>query len=97
MQRPVTAELYVLAPELVPVQYQISVTPDTPAVRAAVEAALQALHLRESEMGAALMRTHMAEAISGAAGEFDHELVQPAANVVPSAGQLLTYGGVTWL
>ena len=43
------------------------------------------------------MRTHMAEAISGAAGEFDHELVQPAANVVPSAGQLLTYGGVTWV
>ena len=97
VRRPVTADVYVLAPELVPVQYQISVTPDTPAVRAAVEAALQALHLRESEMGAALMRTHVAEAISGAAGEFDHELVQPAANVVPSAGQLLTYGGVTWV
>ena len=96
-QRPVTAELYVLAPELVPVHYQIGVTPDTPAVRAAVESALQALHMRESGLGIALVRTHIAEAISGARGEFDHELVEPAANVVPAQNQLLVYGGVTWL
>lgn len=96
-KRPVTAELYVLAPVLVAVQYTIRVTPDTPRVRAAVESALQALHERESELGATLLRTHITEAISGAVGEVDHQLTVPAADVVPTASQLLVYGGVTWL
>lgn len=94
--RPVTAELHVLSPQLVKVQYTISVTPDTPRVRSAVETALQALHARESNLGATLLLTHIAEAISGAVGEYDHRLIQPAANVVPQANQLLVYGGVTW-
>ncbi|MGD9759112.1 MAG: baseplate J/gp47 family protein [Comamonas sp.] len=96
-ERPVTAELYVLAPVLIPVNYTTRVTPDTPRVRAAVESALQALHERESDLGAKLLHTHITEAISGAAGEVDHQLMEPAADVVPTAAQLLVYGGVTWL
>lgn len=95
--RPVTAEIVVLAPELVEVPYTIQITPDTPRVRAAVESALQALHGRESDLGATLLRTHITEAISGATGEVDHQLAAPDANVVPEPAQLLVYGGVTWL
>lgn len=95
--RPVTAELHVLTPELVPVHYQLSVTPDTPAVKAAVEQSLKALHERSSEVGGRLLRTHIAEAISGSRGEQDHELLSPAADVVPQPHQLLVYGGVTWM
>lgn len=95
-QRPVTAELLVLAPTLKPVPYVLQITPDTPRVRAAVQEALLALHERESDLGATLLRTHIAEAISGAAGEVDHKLVTPAADVVPAAAELLTFGGITW-
>ena len=94
--RPVTAELHVQAPELVTVNYTVSVAPDTPRVRAAVESALQALHERESDLGATLLHTHISEAISGATGEVDHKLIAPAADVVPTASQLLVYGGVAW-
>jgi len=95
-KRPVTADLYLLTPELVPVPYTLGVTPDTPAVRAAVEASLQALHARSSELGGRLLHTHIGEAISGARGEQDHDLVIPAEDVVPEPHQLLEYGGVTW-
>lgn len=97
LQRPVTAELHVLAPVLLPVNYVIDVTPDTPRLRAAVEASLRALHARNSELGGALLRTHMSEAISGAVGEVDHVLQQPVANVVPAVGELPVFGGITWL
>lgn len=95
--RPVTADLRVKTPVLVPVNYQMGVTPDTPAVRAAVEQNLKALHARNSELGVRLLHTHIGEAISGARGEQDHELVSPAADVVPLPHQLLVYGGVTWM
>lgn len=96
LDRPVTAELGVLAPTLVPVVYQLSVTPDSPRVRAAVELALAQLHERESDLGTRMLHTHMGEAISGAAGEVDHVLHSPAADVVPAAGELLVYGGAQW-
>jgi uncharacterized phage protein gp47/JayE len=96
-KRPVTADLSVQTPTLLPVVYQLAVTPDTPTVRAAVELQLQALHQRSSELGGRIYRTHMAEAISGAAGEVDHDLISPAADVVPAAYELPVYGGVTWL
>ena len=95
--RPVTAELYVLAPLPVPVTYRIRLTPDTGAVRAAVEAQLIDLHSREAGLGDALLLTHIAEAISSSTGETDHKLIAPAADVPAAANQLLTFGGCVWL
>lgn len=95
--RPVTAELYVLAPVPVPVPYRIRLTPDTSAVRAAVETQLIDLHSREAGLGNALLLTHIAQVISGAAGETDHKLLAPVADVPAAANQLLTFGGVVWL
>jgi len=95
--RPVTAELYVLAPVPVPVVYSIRLTPDTTAVRAAVEAQLQDLHNREAGLGESLLLTHIAEAISSSSGETDHKLISPVADVPAATNQLLTYGGCVWL
>jgi len=95
--RPVTAELYVLAPVRVPVAYSIHPVPDTTAVRAAITANLIDLHDREAGLGSTLLISHIREAISGAAGETDHTLTLPAANVTAAANQLLTFGGITWL
>ncbi|MBC7211588.1 MAG: baseplate J protein, partial [Pseudomonas sp.] len=71
-------------------------TPDSSAVRRAVEAALVDLHNRESELGATLLATHIAEAISGATGERDHKVISPAGDVQAAPNELLTYGGVLW-
>ncbi|WP_449102181.1 baseplate J/gp47 family protein [Pseudomonas extremaustralis] len=95
--RPVTAELYVLAPVRVPVPYTIHAVPDTSAVRAGIQAQLIDLHEREAGLGETLLISHIREAISGSSGETDHQLTVPAANVVPATNQLLTFGGITWL
>ncbi|WP_191485373.1 baseplate J/gp47 family protein [Pseudomonas sp. FEN] len=95
--RPVTAELHVLAPVLVPVTYTLRLTPDTTATRAAVEAQLRDLHDREGGLGDTLLLTHIAESISSAGGEQDHLLVSPSADVPAATNQLLTFGGCVWL
>ncbi|RML95626.1 Baseplate J-like protein, partial [Pseudomonas amygdali pv. eriobotryae] len=94
--RPVTADVYVLAPVQKPVVYTIRLTPDTSAVRSAVEAQLLDLHNREGGLGETLLLTHIAEAISRATGETDHVLISPVANVTAAANQLLTFGGIQW-
>lgn len=94
--RPTTAELYVMAPAPKLVAYQIALTPDSSATRASVEASLRDLHYRESEPGVTLLRTHIAEAISGSAGERDHNLIAPAADVTAAGNEVLTFGGIVW-
>ena len=95
--RPVTAELHVLAPTQVLVNYRLRITPDTSAVRAAIEAQLRDLHNREAGLGETLLLSHIAEAISSATGETDHKLSAPVADVAAASNQLLTFGGCTWL
>jgi len=95
--RPVTAELYVLAPTEKPVLYSIHPVPDTSAVRAAIQAELIDLHEREAGLGDTLLISHIREAISGAAGETDHSLTVPSVNVTAATNELLTFGGITWL
>lgn len=95
--RPVTAEVHVLAPVQQPVTYRLRLSPDTSAVRAAVEAQLRDLHHREAGLGETLLLTHIAEAISSAAGENDHKLMAPSADVPAANNQLLTFGGCVWL
>jgi len=96
-RRPVTAELYVLAPLKVPVHYTIHAVPDTSAVRSAITAQLQDLHSREAGLGDKLLISHIREAVSGSPGETDHQLIAPVADVVAATNQLLTFGGITWL
>lgn len=96
-KRPTTAEVHVIAPELLPVAYEIALTPDTETLRARVEQALIDLHLIEVDLGGRLYRSHMTAAVSNTPGELDHALSLPAADVVPLAHQLPVFGGVTWL
>lgn len=95
--RPVTAEVFVVAPVAVPITFQIALVPNSEAVRAVVITALQDLLRREAEPGGTLLRSHIAEAISVSVGETDHELVYPVANLDFAAGEMPTFGGVTWL
>ncbi|WP_454908376.1 baseplate J/gp47 family protein [Variovorax gossypii] len=95
--RPVTARVYAVAPVAAPIPWQIRVVPDTPAVRAAVEAELAAMLRRDAVPGGTILWSHANEAVSIAPGEFDHLLVAPAADVTNPTGYLSTMGPITWL
>lgn len=87
----------VFAPELNEYDVFLSVTPDTAAVRAAVETSLREMSAREAEPGQALPISKVREAISVAEGEDDYELTSPTADVpVFSAAQLLQLRDVTF-
>lgn len=95
--RPVTAAVYVIAPTAVPLNLSIQLLPDSAAARAAVTAELADLIRREAAPGSTILLSHLREAISSAAGEFDHVLTVPAANVAHGAGEIATLGVITWV
>lgn len=94
---PVTADLVVFAPTPSPLNLEISgLTPDSPAIRAAVEAEVRDLLFRQGAPGGTILISQLREAVSLAAGETDHVLVSPAANVVSPAGHLAVLGTIDW-
>lgn len=96
--RPVTVKDFtVYAPAPLPVDFEIRLRPDSTANRAAVVTQLQDLFRRESEPGGLIPLTHCAEAISLAAGEFDHDLIAPAADIEPGAGYMPVLGDVSFV
>jgi uncharacterized phage protein gp47/JayE len=95
-RRPVTAAVTVFAPTLEPVALELSVTPDTAAVQAAVAAELADLLAAEAVPGGTLFLSRVRAAISRAAGELDNSVTLPAADVVASPGAILTLGTVTF-
>lgn len=94
--RPVTAQVTVVAPVAVPLNFTLLVVPNTAAVKAAVEAELRALLQREAEPGGTILISHIREAISIATGETNHTLTTPAADVTHTTGQMATMGTITW-
>lgn len=94
--RPVTAQPTVFAPIPIPLNPIIALLPNTPAVQAEVEASLLDLHRREAVPGGTLLVSHIREAISSAAGETDHVLVSPVADVGVNVGELSVLGEITW-
>lgn len=78
-----------------PLNFTIDLTPDTPEVRAAVEASLAEMIKREAAPGGISLLNHMREAISTATGETDHVLVSPAADVPHTTAQMATMGVIT--
>lgn len=95
-RRPVTADVYVVAPTAVPLDMTIQINPDTAEVRAAIEAELADLLRREAEPGGTILISHIREAVSTAAGEFDSVVVTPSANVSHSTGEIAVLGTITF-
>lgn len=95
--RPVTATVYAFGPTAVPLPTSIQLTPSTPEVRSEVQASLADLLQREAAPGATILLSHLREAISTAAGERDHALVAPVANVLHTPSQMAVLGPITWL
>lgn len=96
-RRPVTALFTARAPVPDAIPFTIHLVPDTPAVRAAVEAELADFFMREASPGATLPLSRIREAVSLAAGERDSVVSVPSADVASAPGHMATLGAVTWV
>lgn len=95
---PVSADVNVYAPTDVTLDFTISVTPDTAAVRTAVEAELEDYILRNAEAdGVTFPLSQLNEAISLATGETDHTMTVPATAPTFAVGEIAIMGTVTWV
>lgn len=94
--RPVTVTLTVVAPIAVPLNFTISVTPNSLAVKEAVELELRDLLKREASPAGTIYLSHIREAISIAAGESNYTMTAPIADVTNTVGNITTFGAITW-
>ena len=90
------ASIYVFAPIKKVVNFKIRLTPDTEANRFAVLAELRAMVQRDGFPGSKLVLSRISEAISIAAGEYSHELIEPAADVLIGNNEIGVVGEVLW-
>ena len=93
---PVTATLTVFAPTAVPLDLDITLTPNTAEVQAAVENSVKDLIRRQAEPGGTILISQLREAVSIAAGEFDNVVTSPTADVTHASAEIATFGGITW-
>lgn len=96
-ERPVTADVTVIAPVVEPLDMSIRLSPDTALVRAAVTAELKEMILREATPGGSLPVSRLSAAVSAAAGEYSHNLLAPAGDVTTSFGRISRLGAITWV
>lgn len=75
---PAADEVFVIVPTPMFVDHAIHITPDTPAIRAAVQAELTDMYAREAVPAKSIPHSKLTEAVSIAAGEYTHRFVQPA-------------------
>jgi len=96
-QRPVTANVTVYAGTLNPVNVTLHLNPNTPTIQAAASAALALSFEQDATIGGTSYLSRLSNAVSSSDGEYSHELIAPAADVVaPSLFALNTLGTVTF-
>jgi uncharacterized phage protein gp47/JayE len=94
--RPVTAVVTVAAPTADALNFTLHIVPDTTATRAAVEAEIRDMILRDSKPGETILLSHIETAIGNAEGITDFAVTLPAADVVHATGHMAVFGAITW-
>lgn len=93
---PITVSVDVITLTAVPLNVTLtSLTPDTPAVRAAIVEALTDLLEREAEPGGTIELSRINEAISGASGESDHVMTVPSGDITYAVTEMGVMGTLT--
>lgn len=95
--RPVTAELFVVAPVPLPVNVVLTSTPDDDATRAAIRAELVALLRAIGRPAGTVPEGEISQAISVVGTLTARTLIEPTDDIRASLGQLPVLGDVTWL
>lgn len=76
--------------------FHIRVTPDTPEIRAAITADLRSFLLRDGYPQGELKVSRISEAISGANGEYSHQLLAPHGQYLHCKNELAVLGTISW-
>lgn len=95
--RPVTAELFVVAPVLEQIDVTIEdLKADTAEVRAAIAGELSAMIFNISKPGGTIPISKIWEAISQAAGENSHRVTSPVGDIVLQTGRIGVLGEISY-
>ena len=103
--RPVTARVVVVATSIVEVPIRLRLRPDTVQTRVAVEEAFSRFvatigdaddEKNAGPIGATIEPSRISEAISAAAGEYAHDLMEPAAPYTLDRTEYPVPGTITW-
>ncbi len=90
---PITVQTYVVTLAAVPLDLTLaSLTPDNADVRAAIVESVTDLLEREGAPGGTILLSQINEAISAAAGEVDHVLTSPSADVTYTTAEVPVFG-----
>jgi uncharacterized phage protein gp47/JayE len=96
VRRPVTAEVFVVAPVADPLNMSVKLSPNTAAVQAAVRAEVADLIVRDAKPGAPTLISRLRESVSLAAGESDNAITSPTADVPHATGHMAVPGTITF-
>ena len=96
-RRPITARIFVEAPVLQSVDFEIRLSPNTAAVQKAVESEIKNVIRTTGAPGQPLLRSKLNEAVSIAAGEDDHLITSPVLNVFMPVSTIPAAGTFTFL
>ena len=92
--RPVTAQLFVVAPLAAVEDVVLTISPDTETIRSAIRAELAALYRRSAAPGGIIPRDAISQAISLAPGLTARRLISPLSDAISSTGYLPVLGEV---
>ena len=95
-RRPLSSQLVVAVPTFVNLGLEIALSPDTAAIRTAIENELDAWLIDTHTPGLELPISILQERISIAAGGGEARLVAPTVNYAPNPDEILTRGGITY-
>lgn len=95
-RKPLTANVNVVAPVAVTLNFTIHVVPDTAAIRAAVQAELEDMLARDAKPAGTILLSQIRLAVGVADGVTDFSVTAPAADVTHTTGQIAVMGTITW-
>lgn len=94
---PVTSILHVVAPIPKPLNIVLEVLPDTEAVKAKIESAIESVVLTEAAPAGPILLTSIDRAISGVSEVTSYRLQSPTDDVTSGIGEIYVPGTITWV
>jgi uncharacterized phage protein gp47/JayE len=94
--RPLTANVNVFLPTLLPINLTIHLSPSTTSLQAAVSSAIEAYIGEQGYPGSTLYLSKINEAIAAVSGIVDNSISSPTANISVGESQFATLGTITW-
>ena len=94
---PVTAMLHVVAPIPKPLNLTLDIIPETEAIKAKIESAIESVVLAEATPGGSILLTSLDRAISGVGEVTSYRIQSPTDDVAASVGEIFVPGTITWV